>query len=186
MEYRDMIAKETTIEPQNEIVLPTSGLIKVTTEPVAKKTESISFKFCRECGAEINAKAEICPKCGVRTAATSENSIAGYIRRFSTEDFIAECIERFWGLSSFLKIVTGFLTSLFIAPIFISIFILVSSLFSVGVMYGAMYGARNLGFAAIFAIVLVLLGWIGAILIESTGFVMIVYGVRDVWREKKV
>ena len=23
-------------------------------------------KFCRECGASINAKAEICPKCGVR------------------------------------------------------------------------------------------------------------------------
>jgi len=70
---------------------------------VAKKTEPISFKFCRECGAEINAKAEICPKCGVRIAATSENSIAGYIRRFSTEDFIAECIERFWEVLSFLE-----------------------------------------------------------------------------------
>ena len=25
-------------------------------------------KFCAECGAQINAKAEICPKCGVRQA----------------------------------------------------------------------------------------------------------------------
>ena len=25
-------------------------------------------KFCSECGAEISAKAEICPKCGVRVA----------------------------------------------------------------------------------------------------------------------
>lgn len=27
-----------------------------------------STKFCVECGAEINQKAEICPKCGVRVA----------------------------------------------------------------------------------------------------------------------
>jgi TM2 domain-containing membrane protein YozV/ribosomal protein L40E len=27
-----------------------------------------STKFCAECGAEINSKAEICPKCGVRHA----------------------------------------------------------------------------------------------------------------------
>ena len=180
MEYRDIIAEETIREPQDEIVLPT-GLITVTAKPVAIKTESMSVKFCRECGAEINAKAEICPKCGVRTAAASENYIAGYIGRFSTEDFIAGCIERFLGLSPFLKIVTGFLASSVIAPIFISIFILVSMRFWLGAMYGA-----DLGFAAIFAIALVLLAWIGAILIESTGFVMIVYGVRGIWREKKV
>ena len=189
MDYRDIIAEETAREPQNEIVSSASsasGPITVTAEPPAKKTEPMPFKFCRECGAKINAKAEICPKCGVRIAATSENFIVGYIGRFSTEDFIAGCIARFFGLSSLLKIVTGFLTSLFVAPIFISIFIFVSSMFSLGVMYSDMYGARNLGFAAIFAFVLVLLGWIGAILIESTGFAMIVYGVRDIWRENKV
>jgi len=26
----------------------------------------IELKYCRECGAELNEKAEICPKCGVR------------------------------------------------------------------------------------------------------------------------
>lgn len=28
-------------------------------------------KFCQECGASINAKAEICPQCGVRQAGTA-------------------------------------------------------------------------------------------------------------------
>lgn len=31
-------------------------------------------KFCTECGAEINIKAEICPKCGVRQIYSSGNS----------------------------------------------------------------------------------------------------------------
>ncbi|MCX6673853.1 MAG: NINE protein [Methanothrix sp.] len=29
-----------------------------------------SSKFCSECGAKISAKAEVCPKCGVRSATT--------------------------------------------------------------------------------------------------------------------
>jgi len=36
-------------------------------EIVTKKTSE--EKFCSECGAVINAKAEICPKCGVRQMA---------------------------------------------------------------------------------------------------------------------
>ena len=43
-----------------------------------------STKYCRDCGEEINAKAEICPKCGVRqtnstgASSTSKNkTIAG-------------------------------------------------------------------------------------------------------------
>ena len=31
-----------------------------------QKTKSDNEKFCHECGEVINAKAEICPKCGVR------------------------------------------------------------------------------------------------------------------------
>jgi TM2 domain-containing membrane protein YozV/ribosomal protein L40E len=30
---------------------------------------SVDEKFCRDCGAVINIKAEICPKCGVRQSA---------------------------------------------------------------------------------------------------------------------
>ncbi|MDR2637478.1 MAG: zinc-ribbon domain-containing protein, partial [Zoogloeaceae bacterium] len=32
-------------------------------------TKAIDEKFCSECGAIIKAKAEICPKCGVRQMA---------------------------------------------------------------------------------------------------------------------
>ena len=36
-----------------------------------------STKYCRDCGAEINVKAEICPKCGVRqTSSTGKSKIA--------------------------------------------------------------------------------------------------------------
>ena len=37
-------------------------------QPVQK---AIDEKFCQECGAVIKAKAEICPKCGVRQISTS-------------------------------------------------------------------------------------------------------------------
>jgi len=171
MDYTD-IYKEDVKKPQNEIVSPASA----PTTPVDKQTESGSFKFCRECGAEINAKAEICPKCGVRTipAASSRNG-------FSFEKFIATFVEKFFNLSPILKIVTGFLTSLFIAPILISIFIFMSTLISAGLMYGV----HDFGFPMLFAFIMILIGWIGAILIESIGFIMVVYGVRDIWREKK-
>jgi len=38
--------------------------------PPAKDT-----KYCSECGAQINAKAEICPKCGVRVSAPPATNI---------------------------------------------------------------------------------------------------------------
>ena len=48
-----------------------------------------------------------------------------------------------------------------------------------------MYGVHDFGFPMLFAFIMILIGWIGAILIESIGFIMVVYGVRDIWREKK-
>ena len=33
---------------------------------MSEQTKGIDEKFCSECGAVIKAKAEICPKCGVR------------------------------------------------------------------------------------------------------------------------
>jgi hypothetical protein len=89
-------------------------------------------------------------------------------------------VEKFFNLSPIKKLVTGFLTSLFIAPILMAIFIFMSFLISAGLMYNA----RDFGIAAIFAFILILIGWIGSVLIESIGFIMIVYGVRDIWQEK--
>jgi TM2 domain-containing membrane protein YozV len=36
-------------------------------------------KFCSECGAEINSKAEICPKCGVRQQPLGKSPIVAAI-----------------------------------------------------------------------------------------------------------
>lgn len=42
---------------------------------VIKKTNTkiVNEKYCRDCGAAINAKAEICPKCGVRQIEVNSN-----------------------------------------------------------------------------------------------------------------
>jgi ribosomal protein L40E len=36
--------------------------------PLAPESVPQSSKFCSECGAKISARAEVCPKCGVRSA----------------------------------------------------------------------------------------------------------------------
>ncbi len=38
-------------------------------EIIEKRVKELDEKFCSECGETIKAKAEICPKCGVRQAA---------------------------------------------------------------------------------------------------------------------
>ncbi|MGB3224340.1 MAG: zinc-ribbon domain and TM2 domain-containing protein [Desulforhopalus sp.] len=43
-------------------------------EQQIQKTKALDEKFCSECGATIKAKAEICPKCGVRQM-SSPNSL---------------------------------------------------------------------------------------------------------------
>jgi TM2 domain-containing membrane protein YozV/ribosomal protein L40E len=42
-----------------------NGATVVAETPIEKPKNT---KFCADCGAQINAKAEICPKCGVRQA----------------------------------------------------------------------------------------------------------------------
>ena len=49
---------------------------------------SIDKKFCSNCGAEIDAKAEICPKCGVRVKASGSDEL-GKINELSTLKKIA-------------------------------------------------------------------------------------------------
>jgi TM2 domain-containing membrane protein YozV/ribosomal protein S27AE len=59
-------------------------------------TKKSAEKFCSECGAVINAKAEMCPKCGVRqipvgvlgkTAPTGKNKIVAAILAFTLGGF---------------------------------------------------------------------------------------------------
>lgn len=46
-------------------------------ETTIKKTKGADEKFCGECGEVIKAKAEICPKCGVRQLAPPSMAIMG-------------------------------------------------------------------------------------------------------------
>ncbi|MGE4319469.1 MAG: NINE protein [Deferribacterales bacterium] len=46
-------------------------------------TKGIHEKFCSECGSVINAKAEICPNCGVRQhSVSSKNRLAAALFAF--------------------------------------------------------------------------------------------------------
>jgi TM2 domain-containing membrane protein YozV/ribosomal protein S27AE len=47
-------------------------------------TEERKTKFCVNCGAKIDAKAEICPKCGVRVAPPPAPPREGYVERKSS------------------------------------------------------------------------------------------------------
>ncbi|WP_046004625.1 TM2 domain-containing protein [Pseudoalteromonas rubra] len=38
-------------------------------ETIKQRSKEVDEKFCSDCGAVIKAKAEICPKCGVRQSA---------------------------------------------------------------------------------------------------------------------
>lgn len=51
------MAEETT-KSETTIAAPSANAL----------AQTQSTKFCSSCGAQINAKAEICPKCGVRVA----------------------------------------------------------------------------------------------------------------------
>ena len=39
---------------------------RLAVEPYASRTDAKATKYCSDCGAQISARAEICPKCGVR------------------------------------------------------------------------------------------------------------------------
>lgn len=44
---------------------------------VLAPAKSIDEKFCTDCGSAIKAKAEICPKCGVRQSSSSSVNLGG-------------------------------------------------------------------------------------------------------------
>jgi predicted amidophosphoribosyltransferase len=58
---------------------------------------SIDKKFCSNCGAEIDAKAEICPKCGVRVRTSGSNEVEK-IKQLSTGKKIAIIIGFCFGI----------------------------------------------------------------------------------------
>ncbi|MCX6677035.1 MAG: zinc-ribbon domain and TM2 domain-containing protein [Methanothrix sp.] len=61
---------EASIKTTEPAASPAPAAIPVDA-PVASESVPQSSKFCSECGAKISAKAEVCPKCGVRLATTA-------------------------------------------------------------------------------------------------------------------
>ncbi|MCI1277992.1 MAG: NINE protein [Nitrospira sp.] len=53
--------------PQGHMTQPPSSELR---------SKALDEKFCQECGSIIRAKAEICPKCGVRQAVMSSSGLA--------------------------------------------------------------------------------------------------------------
>lgn len=71
---RQKVAKETAMSPTgtistNEKDAVSSVLTSLPVTATSQPTKGQNEKFCGECAAVINAKAEICPKCGVRQMA---------------------------------------------------------------------------------------------------------------------
>lgn len=81
-------------------------------------------KFCHECGEPINAKAEICPKCGVRqpavigvlsgipgnrrcTACGFTGEMKTWLRNYSGGQFIALLLLLFWIIPGVVFIAWG-------------------------------------------------------------------------------
>jgi TM2 domain-containing membrane protein YozV/ribosomal protein L40E len=59
-----------SIEQSTQTTQPAASADIQVAAPVASENVPQSSKFCSECGARISAKAEVCPKCGVRSATT--------------------------------------------------------------------------------------------------------------------
>ncbi|MFZ2472420.1 MAG: zinc-ribbon domain and TM2 domain-containing protein [Methanothrix sp.] len=58
-------------ETSKQATLPAASETIQISSPVAAENVPQSSKFCSECGAKISAKAEVCPKCGVRSLTTA-------------------------------------------------------------------------------------------------------------------
>lgn len=66
-------SKESSTESSKESSTKTSAsLASTATAHIASENVPQSSKFCSECGARISARAEVCPKCGVRLPTSTE------------------------------------------------------------------------------------------------------------------
>ena len=67
-------------------------------------------KFCHACGATIDARAEICPKCGVRQQAPPRYDVDPAIRKASSDKMMAGLCGIFLGSLGVHKFILGYTT----------------------------------------------------------------------------
>jgi len=96
-----------------------------------------------------------------------------------SRNFISEMIERYLGLSPFLKILAGLVTSSLLAVVWLMVWSAASNLLALN---AALSG--NSGVSTLIIFIGYAIAYIGAILIEIAGIIMIIYGVRDLWQRK--
>jgi len=69
-----------------------------------------STKFCHACGATIDARAEICPKCGVRQYAPPPSTVDPAIKKAASDKLIAGLCGILLGSLGIHKFVLGYTT----------------------------------------------------------------------------
>jgi TM2 domain-containing membrane protein YozV len=88
-------AAATTAAPPQEFIAPANPATAFSQEqPRMKHADE---KFCSECGSTINAKAEICPKCGVRQMAAPSASPLGQTSSSGKNKVVAGLLALFLG-----------------------------------------------------------------------------------------
>lgn len=111
-----------------------------------------------------------------------ENLFWGLSNKFRV--FASELIERYRGLSSVSKIVAGLLTSSLLSAIWLIVW---GALVAALVISAASSIRSESGFNLTMLIMFIFtaIEYMGAVLIEIIGITMIIYGVRDLWQERK-
>lgn len=114
-----------------------------------------------------------------------KNPFLGLSSRFRV--FASELIERYRGLSSASKIVAGLLTSSLLSAIWLIAWGALVSALLISAASSATSIHSESGFNLIMLIIFVFtaIEYIGAVIIEIIGITMIIYGVRDLWQERK-
>jgi hypothetical protein len=95
--------------------------------------------------------------------------------------FVSGLIERYRELSPLFKILAGLLTASLLSIIWIVAWGALGTVLE----YRAILSGSEVGLNLIILIIS-LIEYIGAILIEIIGIIMIIYGVRDLWQERKI
>lgn len=92
--------------------------------------------------------------------------------------------SRYWALSSIYKMYSGIFVMVF-GPIVLCLLMMPIYLIAgYGMVNSVIYSGSFSGPAVILWILILVIMYVGMIFIESTGFIMLVYGIRDAWHER--
>ena len=98
--------------------------------------------------------------------------------------FASELIERYRGLSSVSKIVAGLLTSSLLFGIWLIVWYVLGA--ATTIIAASLFRSDSVIYLMVLIVyIFFAVGCIGGLLIQIIGITMIIYGVRDLWQERK-